>query len=279
MTTAIGAEIPGSVSDFHGYGCYQFDVDGHDARIAVPSRPLPGRPWMWRTMFWDAFPSADIALLERGFYIAYVDAGDTFASPDALKLFDAFYELLTAKYGFSKKPALEGLSRGGYCAYRWAYFNTDKVGCIYGDAPLCDIGVLRRRVNDRSEISSLWRKVIASYGLPDDAEASAIEGNPIDSLDRLAVAHIPILHVCGDIDEAAVNADNNDIVQERYPRLGGEFTLIMKRNCPHHPHGLSDPTLVADYIVARCAEGPASVEARKRAPKAGEVVFIPEGKW
>ncbi|BDI32037.1 hypothetical protein CCAX7_40880 [Capsulimonas corticalis] len=260
------------ISDFHGFTCHEFQLSGREARVAEPKTALPGRPWIWRTMFWDAFPSADIALLERGFHVGYVDPGDTYANAEALALYDALYDLLTTRYGFSKKPALEGLSRGGFCAYRWTYFNTDKVGCIYGDAPLCDINALSRH-------GEAWRNIMNAYGASDDAQMKTLEGNPIDSLPMLAAAHIPIIHVCGDEDTAAVNADNNDIVQARYPALGGEFTLIMKQGCPHHPHGLKDPTLVADFIVAHCAEGAALVAAMERAPKSGAVISIPAGEW
>lgn len=273
MSPVTEAEIPGALSDFHGYVCRTFDVGGHEARIAEPKETLPGKPWVWRTMFWDAFPGADIGLLERGFHVGYIDAGDTYASPEALAIFDSLYDHVTTCYGFSKRPAMEGLSRGGYAAYRWAYFNTDKVGCLYGDAPLCDIKLLRGWGADR------WQSLLNSYGITSDPDTAVIEGNPIDSLSTLAAAGIPIIHVCGDKDEAATNPNNNDIVQEWYPRLGGEFVLIMKEGCPHHPHGLSDPTPVVDYIVSKCADGQAAEEARKRAPKAGEIIFVPEGKW
>jgi S-formylglutathione hydrolase FrmB len=228
-------------------------------------------------MFWDAFPAADIALLERGFHVAFIDAGDTYASPAALTLFDTFYDLLTTQYGLSRRPALEGLSRGGFCAYRWAYFNAEKVGCLYGDAPLCDIGLLRRRSN--GEAGAAWQNVTEAYGLPADADAASIEGNPIDGLAVLAEAHIPIIHVCGDSDTAAVNRDNTDIVRERYTKLGGDFTLIMKEGCGHHPHGLQDPSSVADFIVAHAANGAAAAEASLRAPQAGEAILLPDGRW
>jgi alpha-beta hydrolase superfamily lysophospholipase len=106
-----------------------------------------------------------------------------------------------------------------------------------------------------------------------------IEGNPVDGLERLAAAGIPIIHVCGSEDEAATNFDNNDVVQERYSKLGGEFVLIMKEGCKHHPHGLADPTPVVDYIVSKCAEGLAAEAARAAAPSAGDVIVLPAGGW
>lgn len=279
MSTMMETEISGAISDFHGYVCHTFDIDGHELKIALPKEVLPGKPWLWRMMFWDAFPSADIALLERGFHVAFIDAGDTYASPDALAIFASLYDLVTTQYGFSKRPALEGLSRGGYAAYRWAYFNPDKVGCLYGDAPFCDINLLKGWGEKTDGVSAMWKRVLELYGIAGDPDSAVIEGNPIDSLSALASAGIPIIHVCGDKDEAATNPANNDIVQARYAELGGEFVLIMKEGCPHHPHGLSDPTAVADFIVAKCAEGPAVAEAKKWAPKAGDVIMVPDGKW
>lgn len=43
------------------------------------------------------------------------------------------------KEGFHKKVVLEGMSRGGLIVYNWAAQNTDKVACIYADAPVMDI--------------------------------------------------------------------------------------------------------------------------------------------
>jgi hypothetical protein len=279
MSNELKTKIPGIVSDYHGYDCRTFEFAGREARIAEPREALPGRPWIWRVMFWDAFPSADIGLLERGFHVAYVDIGDTFASPTALKLLDDFYSELTRNFGFSKRPALEGLSRGGFCAYRWAYFNPEKVGCLYGDAPLCDIYLLNRQPDDLTGIPSAWKKVMDAYGHTEDMRPLVVEGNPVDSLATLAEAGVPIIHVCGSDDTAATNPDNNDIVQMNYPKLSGEFVLIMKEGCPHHPHGLKDPTLVVDYIVGKCADGPEAEAARLRAPRAGAVITLPPGAW
>ena len=36
------------------------------------------------------------------------------------------------------------------------------------------------------------------------------------------------------------------------------FAEIVKEGCGHHPHGLTDPTAVADFIVAHCAGGDAA---------------------
>ena len=46
---------------------------------------------------------------------------------------------MTDSCGLSRKVTLEGLSRGGLFAINWSAKNTDKVACIYVDAPVCDL--------------------------------------------------------------------------------------------------------------------------------------------
>ena len=118
----------------------------------------------------------------------------------ALEHFDAFYKAMTKRCGLHAKVALEGLSRGGLSAYRWASVNTDKVCCIYGDAPVCDMkswpGGKGKGVGSPAD----WQEAIKAYRFNSEKEMMDFRGNPIDILKPLAAAHIPIIHVCGDAD-------------------------------------------------------------------------------
>ena len=69
-----------------------------------------------------------VELLRRGFHIAFI-------TPDPGKEWDAWYAFLTEKHGLSKKPAFDGMSKGGVNAYQWATANPDKVSAIYADNP------------------------------------------------------------------------------------------------------------------------------------------------
>jgi pimeloyl-ACP methyl ester carboxylesterase len=266
-------------SDYHGYALQNLVVDGCNAHLVRPNQPLAGNPWVWRTMFWDAFPGADLALLKAGFHLGYVDVGNTFGCPDAMKHFDAFYAAMTTEHGVSLKPALEGLSRGGLYAYRWAYVNTEKVGCIYGDAPVCDMKSWPGGKGKGRGSAADWQKAIQDYHFSGEEEMMTFKGNPIDILAPIAEAHIPILHVCGDADTVVPEDENTDIVRARYLALGGSFTLIVKEGCDHHPHGLANPKPIVDFIVTHCARGKAAREARKTAPKPGSVTRLASGQW
>lgn len=276
---AAAIEWPGAQTEFHGYACHNFTVDGCAAHVVEPKAALPGRPWVWRTMFWDAFPSADIALLDRGYHVAFIDVGNTFGCPDAMKRFDVFYQQMTQQYGLSKKPALEGLSRGGLYAYRWAYVNTDKVGCIYGDAPVCDMKSWPGGKGKGSGSPADWQAAIRCYHFASEQEMMDFKGNPIDILAPIAAAHIPIIHVDGLADSDLPPSENTDIVRERYMAMGGLFVLISKEGCKHHPHGLADPTPVVNFIVAYTAGGDAAREALPLAPAPGSVTVLTPDQW
>ena len=98
--------------------------------VVCPQTPAPGRPWCWRGCYWDHQPQTEIALLKKGFHIAYITADHTL-KPD--KHWEAWYEYLTTKHGLSPKPAFVGMSRGGEYAFTWATTHPDKVSCIYAD--------------------------------------------------------------------------------------------------------------------------------------------------
>ena len=92
--------------------CFLTLLDGQvSCRLVAPLQAAKGHPWVLRARFWGHEPQTDIALLERGFHIAYCDVTDLYGSPKAVKRWDAFYKQMTA-LGLNKKVGLEGMSRG-----------------------------------------------------------------------------------------------------------------------------------------------------------------------
>jgi pimeloyl-ACP methyl ester carboxylesterase len=253
----IAAPFPGAKSQWEGFDRYDFEVDGKSAIVVVPKVALAGKPWLWRGEFFGAFANADAALVTNGFYLVYLGVPDLFGSPKAVKSWDKFYEELTGKYGFAKKAALIGLSRGGLYCYNWAIANPDKVACIYADAAVCDFkswpGGRLKGLGKGEGSADEWQKMLRAYGFKSDAEAIAYHGNPIDNLKPLADAKIPLLHVFGDADTALPWEENTGIVAERYKELGGSITLIRKPGVGHHPHGLTDPTPIVEFIMKYAA--------------------------
>ena len=78
-----------------------------------------------------------------------------------------------------------------------------------------------------------------------------VSGSGYLNLLPLAENNIPILHVYGDSDEVVPWNENTGVVAERYQQMGGDIKLISKSECGHHPHGLSDPKPIVDFILQR----------------------------
>ena len=212
-------EFPGVKSTYNSYDRYDFTYNGRKCIVVTPKFIAEGKPWIWRARFFDDEPQTDIALLGKGFHLVYIDVAGLFGSPKAVEIWDRFYEYLTETHGFARKAVLEGLSRGGLIIYNWAIKNPDKVFCIYGDAPACNLkswpGVNRQEMLD-------------AYGLTKE-EFADFKGSPIDNLTPLAKANVPIIHVVGDADKIVPVAGNTAILEERYKKLGGNITVIHKK--------------------------------------------------
>jgi arylsulfatase A-like enzyme/pimeloyl-ACP methyl ester carboxylesterase len=235
---------------WHGHRRHSFRFEGRSAWVVEPEQPRPGNPWSWCMMFPDAFTERCAApqLLDAGFHHAYLDVGNTFGSPEAIKRLAAFHDELVRR-GLAPKAALIGISRGGLYAQRYAAEHPDHVAVIYGDNPVCDFkswpggkGAGKGSLKD-------WAACLAAYGFPDETAALAYPGNPIDTLAPLAAANIAMVHVVGDRDEVVPPAENTLVVEERYRKLGGEILVIHEADKGHHPHGLADPQPVVDFVI------------------------------
>ena len=243
------APFPGAKSEWNGFDRYDFEVDGVKALVVVPSQPAAGHPWIWRAEFFDHRPETDLALVKKGFHLVFINVGNTFGCPDAMSHWTALYKLLTKKYGLSKKPALEGLSRGGLYVYNWAAANPKKVSCIYGDNPVCDFKSWPGGKGKGPGSPDDWKLLLQCYHFDSEAQALAYDKNPIDNLKPLAKAKIPVLHLCGDADEVVPYDENTAILKQRYEKLGGHIEVIIKKGFKHHPHGLDDPTPIVDFVL------------------------------
>lgn len=247
--TAKGeAPFPGKKSPWNGYDRYDFTIDGRNCWVVTPKSPAPGKPWIWRARFFGHEPQTDLALLARGFHLVYMDVVGMLGSPQAVAHWNAFYDDLTRQHGFAKRMALEGMSRGGLYIYNWAAANPEKVACIYADNPVCDFKSWPGGKGKAKGSPSEWQRCLKAYGLTEE-QAMVYKGNPIDRLEPLAKAGVPLLHVCGDADSVVPMEENTNILERRYKQLGGQITVIHKPGVDHHPHSLKDPTPIVEFIV------------------------------
>ncbi|MCC2234768.1 alpha/beta fold hydrolase [Bacteroides hominis] len=241
----VSQPFPGLKGKWKGFDQYTFAYQDREAIVVCPKHAATGNPWIWRPAFFGAFASVDEELLRRGFHVAYYDLTHLYGSPRARKSGTDFYWNMVRMYGLSPKVTLEGFSRGGLFAYNWAADHPDKVACIYVDAPVCNVFSWPGR---SPENAGLWKGLLEEWGLTDD-QMNSFSGNPIDRLKPLTDAGIPVICVCGDSDKVVPFSENSAIVRQRYTAMGAPFELILKPGVDHHPHSLSDPAPVVDFII------------------------------
>ena len=246
---------------WQGYNKIEFSVADRKAFLIEPATSAKGRPWIWRMEFFGHQPQADIALLNKGFHVAYVDVQNLYGSPTAMTIMDAMYKHVVKEHKLSEKTVLEGFSRGGLFAFNWGAANTSKVACIYNDAPVCDFTSWPGGKGRGKGSPADWERLKKVYGFS-DGEASTSSLNPIRQLEPLAKANIPILHVCGATDDAVPIEENSLLVQTRYQALGGSIVLISKPNCNHHPHSLEDPLRIVNFVLANTGFADQVIEAK-----------------
>ncbi|MBQ8509614.1 MAG: alpha/beta hydrolase [Clostridia bacterium] len=235
-----------STTDWYGCDRINFRLNGRESLVVRPKKPLPGNPTAWRTEFFGAFDSVDRALLERGWHLCYHRVSDMYGCPQSVAWMHEFYEFVSQTFGLAK-PVLFGFSRGGLYAVNYAAAYPSEIAGLYLDAPVCDIRSWPCRIKTAVEtIDCLHWYRLTFETLPDFA------GNPIDKLQSLRDANLPIIIVAGDSDQSVPYENNGAVLVERYRALGGVIETIIKPGCGHHPHSLDDPSPVVKFIEEKC---------------------------
>ena len=234
--------------DYFGFKAHHFTFDNAPCIIVEPNAPRSDRRWVWKAEFFPAFPKFELEMLKRGYYMAYMNVGNTFGCPSAMKRFDKFYDLVTGEYDLHKLPVLLGLSRGGLYIYNWACNNPEKVGLLYADNPVCDFkswpggkGVGPGSAHD-------WEKLLKDYEFASEEEALAYP-QPLDKVGILLQNNVPLLHVAAVDDEVVPFEENTLLMEKKVIELGGTVK-VFRHPGGHHPHGLDEPAPVADYVEA-----------------------------
>ncbi len=247
------AQGPGvTQTEWHGYERLDFVVAGQPAILILPKESAPGKPWVWRAeWFGDRHgPQVSLELLKRGWHLAYINASDRYGSPAAMSIFDEFYRKLTAEVGLAPKVVIEGFSRGGLYAFNFAADYPERVAALYLDAPALDLKSWPGYKTVR------WPEVAANYGLTVEQMETA-KVSPLDRIEPVVKAGIPIIGVSGDADVIVPCKDNLAILEKRYRAAGGTIEVIVKPGAGHSPHSLPDPAPIVDFILRNAKTGAA----------------------
>ncbi len=255
LSVAAGQEVdldfPGQTLDqWHGFTRHKFQFEEREAWVVEPRAPRPDRLFSWCLIFPDAFTERCAApqLLDEGFYHVYCDVGNTFGAPDAIERLKRFHDELIRR-GLAERSVLIGISRGGLYAHNYAVAHPKRVAAIYGDAAVLDFKSWPGGFGAGKGSAGDWQALLRLYNFQDEAAAKAYSGNPVDQLEPLVAAGIPLVYVVGDADDVVPWKENTELVESRYRALGGVVEVFHKPDVGHHPHGLDDPTPVVQFLL------------------------------
>ncbi len=249
-----GSQQSDSIASWHGYETVYFHYAGKQARLVYPEIPAPGKPWIWRARFPNWHYQMDSILLGKGYHIAYINTDNMYGSPAAMEIWDQFYKYLTSEKKLSEKVVLEGVSRGGLFIYNWAKRNPEKISCIYAEAPVCDFKSWPLGNGKGVGSKTNWQRLLKAYGFRSEKKALAYKDNPIDNLQKLAEAKVPVLHMISLKDEIVPPEDNTFVLVDRYVKLGGPATVypntLHKQEMQGHHFRIDNIAFGTDFIIS-----------------------------
>ena len=229
-----------------------FEVQGHKAFVILPppstketDMPIP---WVFYAPTFEGILPSDRdegwmiqRWLDKGIAIAGVDIGESYGSPAGRAIYDALHSTLVTQYGFDPKASLLARSRGGLMLYCWAVENPEKLRCIAGIYPVCDL----------TSYPGI-KQAHSAYGLTEDqVKNNLAQHNPIPRLAGLAKARVPIFHIHGDKDKIVPMEANSGALKRAYQVLGGSMQLEIAPGQWHNMwRGFFESQALVDFVIS-----------------------------
>ncbi len=230
-----------------------FATGGRPAFL-IPGRaglPRSGKSWVWYAPTLPNLPGPEERwMFERfaaaGIAMAGIDAGESYGSPRGNIVYTALYDAMKAR-GYSPKPLLLGRSRGGLMTLSWAAEHPECVSGFAGIYPVCSL----------SSYPGLERAAGAFELTADQLKARLMEFNPVDRLQPLVKAGVPLFAIHGDVDRLVPLEANSGLMKQRCEELGGRMELIIPRGQGHSmwPGFFQSEELVA-FVLRHCDPAP-----------------------
>jgi pimeloyl-ACP methyl ester carboxylesterase len=235
------------VSDFNGFECREFSLDGRAVKLVIPKKRDPLGRWLIKTEYFGAFPAFEISMLERGFHVAYVKNITRWMVPSDIEAKEKLAAFLAKEYGLNEKCVPVGMSCGGLQAVYFAAAHPERIAALYLDAPVlnllsCPMGI------GKKENDSMLDEMLSATGLT-VTELINYRNHPIDKKEKLLAAGIPIFMVYGDADVVVPYEENGLVLESFYRQNGGIIETVGKAGCGHHPHSLPDNTPIIEFVL------------------------------
>lgn len=240
-------------SQWNGYRRIDFTFSGREALLIFPKQAAAGNPWVQYTEYFDAFPTTALALVEKGYHLAFIKNTHRWGYEADYQLKKDFGQFLTETYGLSKRSTLLGMSCGGMIAVHVAARFPEFVEALYLDAPVINLLSCPFALGVGKLDPELPSECLDALGTT-LSEMLSFRGNPLDEIPALIAARIPVAMVYGGADLTVPYVENGQLLEKAYREAGCPIQVWGKPECDHHPHGLEDPAPVVEQLEAWRAE-------------------------
>lgn len=234
---------------FEGYRQEEFLFEDHPAVIVFPSLPRPDRAAVFKMEYWGAFPAAELLMLQKGFHLIFIQNDNRWGDTPDLERKARFFRYVQEKYTLAPHCVAYGQSCGGLFAIKFSARYPELVSCIYADAPVlnymscpCGFGIAKQRPEN-----PVADEILKALNLT-MSELISYRDMPMDHLHELIENRIPVILVVGDSDGTVPYIENGYLLEKAYKEADVPLEVYLKPGCDHHPHGLEDPTPIADFI-------------------------------
>ena len=218
-----------------------FAFEGHDALLILPNDEVKTDRLMLKTEYFGAFPELEIALLRRGYHLAYLKNRTRLGTDIDTDAKARFVHYLHEHYGTREKCVPIGMSCGGMQAVHFAAKYPELVSVMYLDAPVMNLfswpfGFGACPVNTGE---AERKEVLNALGLT-LSEFISFREHPMDRIPTLLTNKTPAVLVYGDGDTVVPHKENAILLENAYKEKGLPLFVCCKEGCDHHPHGPSE---------------------------------------
>lgn len=232
-------------STWNGFKRLDFKFEDRDCILICPENAVQGNKWLYKTEYFDAFPTFEIEMLKKGYHVAHMNNKTRMCPEEDTDARPRFCEFLSREFGLCKKCALVGMSCGGMQAVYFAAKYPQYVACAYLDAPVMNylswpfaLGIGENNCS---------QEFTDNMGLT-LSQMLNFRNHPIDQKENLLKSGVPIFLVSGDSDKTVPFCENGKLLWDYYKSKGAHIDVIVKPGCDHHPHGLEDNTPLVEFI-------------------------------
>jgi len=199
---------------WNGFSVKEFDFEGREAYVVFPEK-ANGRLAL-KTEYWNAFPGAEIALLEKGFHLCFIKNDNRWGIDPDLDRKARFVRFVAAQYGLDCRTVPVGMSCGGLIAIKFAAKYPELVSCLYLDAPVlnylsCPCGFGTGEPLARGEAI---KELLDAIGLESVSQLLGYRQMPLDKLPELIRHRIPVILIAGGKDKTVPYHENGALLEQ-----------------------------------------------------------------